>query len=163
MKALAGVVAVALVVLVGAFVFVPKGMTDAEQAQVEAEVKAVMNAFYDGWREMDMEKVAGLAHPNELIYPYVGQVLDWSGYRDAILAWAEGKAAYKGGWTSTKVRVLSPDLAVFSGTSTDTLTYSDGRIFEYPNNAMAFLLERTSDGWRFSMGGASNAARRAIE
>ncbi len=163
MKAAAGIGAVVLLMVAGAFVAAPNQTADFDQAQVEAEVKAAMDAFLDGFREMDMESVAQIAHRDELLYPYVGRVLNWAGYRDALMAWAEGKASWGGQWTSTNVRVLSNDLAVFSATSTDTLAYSDGRVFEYPNNAMAFLLERTSDGWKFSMGGASNVARRAIE
>ena len=138
-------------------------MTDAEVAQIEAEVMESMGTYVDGYREMDMEKVGSVAHPDFLTYPYSGRVVNRSEFVETSLAWAEGKESWAISWVDTNVRVLSPDLAVFSGTSVDTLTFSDGRAFYHPSNAYAFLFERTPDGWKLSMGGPSAAPRQPIE
>jgi ketosteroid isomerase-like protein len=138
-------------------------MTEADRAQIEAEVMEAMDIFSDGFREMDMEKVASVAHPDLLAYPFVGQVLNWTEFREALLAWAEGKESWAAHWVDTNVRVISPDLAVFSATTVDTVWFSDGRVIHYPSNATAFLFERTPDGWKFSMGGPSNSAPQPVE
>jgi len=138
-------------------------MTADQIAEIEAEVLEGMETYVDGYREMDMEKVGSVAHPDLLTYPYSGRVLNRTEFIETSLAWAEGRGYWAISWVDTNVRVLSPDLAVFSGTSVDTVTFSDGRAFHYPSNAYAFLFERTPDGWKFSMGGPSSPARQPVE
>jgi len=141
----------------------PPEMAEAEIAQIEAGVLASMQTYVDGYREMDLEKVGSVTHPDFLTYPYSGSVQNRAEFVEGGLAWAEGKESWAISWVDTNVRVLSPDLAVFSGTSVDTLTYSDGRVIQYPSNAYAFLLERTADGWKLSVGGPSAAPGQAVE
>jgi hypothetical protein len=114
-------------------------------------------------RQLDGELVATTTHPDLLVYAYGGLILDRAGYRDAISAWMEGKESWKGSWVDTHVRVLSTDLAVFSGTMEDTVVFSDGRTLHYPSGSFAALFERTSEGWRFSVGGSSTGVGQPIE
>ena len=101
MRALAGIAALALLLVAGAFVFAPTEAAEFDQAQIEAEVLEVMETFIDGFRELDIEKVIQTAHTDALMFPYGGRVLDFAAYRDALDSWADGKTSWKGGWTET--------------------------------------------------------------
>lgn len=138
-------------------------LTEDQIAEIEAAVMESIETYADGYREMDMEKVASVAHPDLLTYPFAGRVLDRPGFLESSLAWAEGKESWAINWTDVNVRVISQDLAVFSGTSVDTVTFSDGRAFYYPSNAYGFLFERTPQGWKFSVGGPSSPPRQAVD
>jgi hypothetical protein len=137
-------------------------MTEAERAQIEAEVLEVAETMVDGFMQLDGELIATTAHP-DLVFAYGGHVLNRDTYREAMVAWPEGKESWEGGWVETDVRVLSPDLAVFSGTMEFTVRYSDGRTLHFPNGAFAALYERTSEGWRWSVGGVSSGGGQPVD
>ena len=138
-------------------------LTEEEIAQIETRILGIMENRFDALRELDVEGYALTAHPELLTWPGGGQLMNWSQYRDALMAWAEGKESWKGGWVESKVRVLSPNLAIFSGTYTDSIRFSDGRHLHWPEASAVFLFERTADGWKFIMGGESATPPQLVE
>jgi hypothetical protein len=162
MKALAGVAAVAALFLLAAFSFSPSDQAEFDQDQVQTEALKVMEDFMEGFNELDMVKVVGTMHP-DIRFPYAGRILNKDGYREYLEGWVETKESWEGRWLDTQVRVLSPDLAVFSGTYTTTIHHSDGRISRTPEGSWVTLVERTPDGWRWSLGGASSGGSEDVE
>jgi ketosteroid isomerase-like protein len=138
-------------------------LTEAEIAEIETQILSIMENRFDALRDLDVESYARTAHPDLLTWPAGGQLMNRSQYKDALLAWAEGKESWSGGWIESKVRVLSPDFAVFSGTYTDTIRFSDGRHLHWPEAVAVFLFERTPEGWKFIMGGESAAPPEPVE
>jgi ketosteroid isomerase-like protein len=130
-------------------------MSEAEIAQIEAEVREVVEARFEALRNLDMDKVLRSAHPDLLVWAAEGRIMNAAAYRDGMHAWAEGKESWRGRWVETKVRVLTPDLAVFSGSYVDTIQYSDGRHLHCPKCSAVFLFERTTNGWKYTMGAGS--------
>lgn len=141
----------------------PPPMTAAEIVQIEEEVLAAVEARFDALRRLDMESVLLAAHPEVLVWPNGGRILSSAEYREGMYAWAQGKESWEGGWIDTTVRVLSPDLAVFSGTYVDTIEYSDGRRLHCPACSAVFLFERTVDGWKYTLGAGSSAPAQPVE
>ena len=133
-------------------------MTEAEIAQIEAEVLAVMQDFIDGFNELDMAKVNETMHPEHMTFSYVGDLLDKAGYREFLDNWVQTKESWQGHLHETDVRVLSPDVAVSTGLLTiDEIHYTDGRARHYPKNAWTMLFEKTPVGWKWSMGGHTSS------
>ena len=138
-------------------------MSEAEIAEIEAEVLEVVEARFEALRNLDMDKALRNAHPDLLVWAAGGGISNAAAYRDGMYAWAEGKESWKGRWVETNVRVLTPDLAVFSGSYVDTILYSDGRHLHCPKCSAIFLFERTPDGWMYSMGAGSAVPAEPVE
>jgi ketosteroid isomerase-like protein len=138
-------------------------MSDTELAEIEAEILEVVEARFDALRNLDIDEVLQSVHPDLLAWAAEGRVMNSVAYRDGMYAWAEGKESWRGGWVETTVRVLTPSLAVFSGTYVDTIQYSDGRFLHCPSCSAVFLFERTEDGWKYSMGAGSSAPAEPVE
>ena len=156
MKALNAVLAViAAIVVVFLVAKLPPPspeMTESEIAQIEAEVLEVADARFEALRNLDLEKVLQSAHPDLLAWAAGGRILNSAAYREGLYAWAAGKESWRGGWVQTNVRVLTPKIAVFSGTYVDTIQYSDGREVHCRSCSTVFLFERTAEGWKYPMG-----------
>jgi uncharacterized protein (TIGR02246 family) len=138
-------------------------MTDVEIAEIEAEVREVAQTFIDGFNELDMAKVVSVSHPDHTKVPYAGEILDRSGFQEFLDGWVEDKESWQGDWVDTHIRVLSPDLAAFSGTYSVDMTLSDGERRHYPSGAMVGLFERTEDGWRWSIRGSASSGYQLVE
>ena len=110
-----------------------------------------------------MEKVTSTMHHDHLVVPYSGQILDYSSYAEFLDGWVEDKAAWDGEWLDAHVRVLSDDLAVFSGRYKMTMVMKEGEKRNFPGSAWAALFERTADGWRISLIGAGSGGYTVIE
>ena len=139
-------------------------MTQAEIAQIEAEVLQVAQTFLDGFNELDMAKANETMHPDHMTFSYQGRIMNKADYREFLDGWVTNKESWQGHWLETNVRVLSPQAAVFVGTYTvDLMEYSDQPGRRYPQSAWTMLFEKTSDGWKWSMGGSSNSGYEAVE
>ena len=138
-------------------------MSEAEIAEIRADVLEVVEARFEALRDLDMDKVLQSAHPDLLAWTAGGRIMNSAAYRDGMRAWAEGKESWSGRWVETDVRVLTPDLAVFSGSYVDTIQYSDGRYLHCPRCSAVFLFERTPDGWKYSMGAGSAVPAEPVE
>ena len=127
----------------------PPEITEDERAQVEAEVVQVWEGFLQGHEELDCDKAAEALHPGLLAFPLDSRLLDQSEWLDACIHFLEGVESLTGYWVEAKVRVLTPDFAMFTGFYGDTVRYADGSVREWPGNCnRAALMERTEDGWK---------------
>jgi len=133
----------------------PPEMTEAERTQIEADVAAVMQQFMEGFNELNLEKINQTMHPDLMSFPLGGRLVNKSEYREYLDEWVADKESWKGSWHEMRVRVLSPNAAVFTGTYSDTIRYLDGQVRFYPQGAWVTLVERTPEGWKWSMGGQS--------
>ena len=128
MKALAGVAAVAFVVLVGAFVFMPDGVTPKDQEQSESEVKQAIMDRWDAYmaNAADMDLDTWLSYWTtdvRLLEPG----MDMTG--DELPAWGEEFFASGG-------QVFSLDLESFEIFVHGDVAYQIGQydeVFQLPN------------------------------
>jgi hypothetical protein len=144
--------AVAVLVLVSACQAPPPAeMTDAERAQIEAEVLALAQGWMDIWDENDCEAASIFLNPESLSFLWSGQALNRSEWLEACIPIVANRESFSGNWTETKVHVLSPDAAVFVGTYTATYSYVDDTpARHYPRTSQMGLVERTATGWVFT-------------
>jgi hypothetical protein len=129
-------------------------MTDAEIAQIEAEVMAWAEAWMDGWEndgEAGCEANAPLTHPEQVVHLTGGEPQGRAGWLEYCKTANANIAGYSGSWTDMDVRVLSPDAAVFVGRWSGTFEYVSGRAFHYAAGAQLILVERTADGWGLTL------------
>lgn len=153
MKALITVLALIVVLGLGYFLYSsptsPAEMTQAEIAQIEAEVTQVAEDWIQVWRDNDCALSRDIWHPEHIAQPRAGRispsVQDWI---DSCTQTTANRASAEGEWMETSVRVLSPDAAVFSGTYSWTMHYRDGSPAQHwPTAAQTHLYERTETGW----------------
>jgi hypothetical protein len=128
-------------------------MTEAEIAQIEAEVIEVMEGVFDGFRQLDPQMIMAHFHPTATSWVWASVPRGHGRVLELTENWVEGKESWEGSWTETTVKVFSQDAALFQGVYEATITYPDGRIVYFPNNASwTLLLERTDDGWLGTIG-----------
>jgi hypothetical protein len=104
----------------------------------------------DSWEDMDTdcETAAELWHPEYGAYYSQGERVDREGFIESCHRTTANRASVEGSWTSTEVRVLSPDAAVFIGAYESTMGYLDGSpTRHWPNAHQIILAERTETGW----------------
>jgi hypothetical protein len=172
MKAIVAVLA-ALVALGALFYFytapttAPAEMTEAEIAQIEAEVLEWAEAFMDGWEagtpDARCEANLALVHPDHVTYLTGGAPQRKADWFDYCMGVHENWASFTGDWTETSVRVISPDAAVFLGRYDSTGENVNGRVIRYPAGAQLILVERTADGWGFTLHENSNGPTEVVE
>jgi len=170
MKAVAAVLAALVAVGVLMYVYTapadaPAEMTEAEIAQIEAEVKQFAEDWFDVWRGNDCEPSRDLIHPERWVRIYDGKpnsnVDEWMARCVTTLA---NRASFSANWIDTEVRVMSPDAAVLIGTSSSTFEYNDGTpARHYPINSTIMIVERTDSGWRLSNIQMVNGPYEAVE
>ncbi len=141
--------AVAALFLVAGCQAPPPEMTEAEIAQIQAEVGQLAEGWMNVWRANDCALARGLWHPDHLTQPYAGTIArtvdDWIEDCNTSIA---NRASFSGSWTETGVRVISPNAAIFSGNWEGTFHYRDDTPPRYyPHSAQVILFERTSTGW----------------
>ena len=124
-------------------------MTPEEIAQIEAEVLQVADIWEDGFEDMetDCENTASLMHPDHFAWFSGGSRIDRDGWLEYCTNATRNRAGYEGEWTTTEVRVWSPDAAVFVGSYQATYENVSGRITHYPTAGQVILFERTDTGW----------------
>jgi hypothetical protein len=140
-------------------------MTEAEIAQIEAEVLQVADAWDDGWEDMetDCENNVNLMHPDHFAWFSGGNRIDLDGWLEYCTNATRNRAGYEGEWTSTEVRVLSPDAAVFVGSYRSTYENVSGRVTHYPTAAQTILFERTATGWGITLFNNFNGPAEVIQ
>ena len=124
-------------------------MTEAENAQYEAEVMELADRWMDAWRGgADCDSNLPLLHPDRLAMPYEGEIINRDGWHDMCLMQSANVASATFDWTNREVRVLAPDAAVFIGSYSATWEYRDGSPASHvPTSSMGGVAERTPDGW----------------
>jgi len=140
-------------------------MTEAERAQIEAEVLQVAETWMDVWRANDCESSRPLMHPTRMVVLWGGtphsSIDEWMEYCEGSIA---NRAGWSGSWTDKQVRVFSTDAAVFIGTYSGTYTYRDETpARHYPVASQVILLERTGTGWGITSFENSNGPSEVVE
>jgi hypothetical protein len=143
----------------------PTEMTQAEIAQIEAEVNEWAEAWVDVWRANDCELSRPLMHPTRMHVLWGGKphnsIDEWMDYCTSTIA---NRAGWSGEWTDTEVRVYSGDAAVFIGTYSGTYTYRDETpARHYPVATQVIILERAGDGWGVTSFENSNGPYEEVE
>lgn len=159
-------VAVAVLMFIAACQTAPPEMTEAETSQIEAEVMQLADGWIEAWKDMDTdcENAEALLHPDYWVRIPAGEVRDVSEFPDYCASSTATRAGYSGDWTDKKVRVISPDAAVFIGTYSPTFSYNDGRPpRHYLNSVQRLLVERTETGWGISWMSFSNGPYEDLE
>jgi hypothetical protein len=168
MRALLAILALLVVLGLGFLLYssptTPSEMTEAEVAQIEAEVTQVLEDFLQANEEMDCGKVAALYHPEHAGVAWGSRLLDASMFQEACESFFDGKDSWTGYWVETNVRVLTRDFAEYTGRMGDTIHYSDGRVREWPGNCVNIgVMERTPDGWKATIGAQTCGSSQLIE
>ena len=128
-------------------------MTEAETAQIEAEVMQLADDWMDAWKDMetDCETTQTLLHPDYWRRLASGEDWDISEWPDYCARSTATRAGASNDWAKKTVRVISPDAAVFIGTHSPTFSYNDGRPpRHYLTSVQRLLVERTETGWGIS-------------
>jgi len=139
----------------------PADMTEAEIAQIEAEVMEASDYLIDGWNAHDAETFLTMFHPTKVSHAWGGRV--WTNHSELSEEWVsvmETTDSVKISWTDRNVRVLTDQTAMFQGSTELTIYYTDGRIVRYPGTAhWTGLFEPSEAGWKmttsaYTFGGA---------
>ena len=165
MKALLAILALLVVLGLGWFLYssptAPAEMTEAEIAEIQAEVMEAADLLITGWNTNDVELFLTMFHPNKVSHAWGSQVYDnhdelseqW------LSVWETGDSV-RISWTARDVQVLTDQAAMFQGSTDLMLYYTDGRILHYPGTAhWTGLFEPSEAGWRmttsaYTFGGA---------
>jgi hypothetical protein len=128
-----------------------QAMTEAEIAQIEAEVMEWAETWMEGWNAGTpadrCEATLALIHPDHVVFLSGGAPQRKADWLDWCLEATHTWLSFSGSWTEKDVRVLSPDATVFLGAFDGTWEHVSGRIERHPTGAQLLLVERTVDGW----------------
>jgi len=156
MKTTAAVVVAIIAVLALLYVATapaaPPEMTEAEIAQIEAEVTATTDALAASWNAYDVEAFMSIFHPEKVSFAWGARV-----WKDHGALGDEWRTVWETGdslrvtWTDRTVTVLTDGVAAFQGSTDLTIYYDDGRILNYPGTAhWTGLFEPSTEGWKMT-------------
>jgi hypothetical protein len=168
MKGLMTVLAILVVVGLAFFLYrtptAPSAMTEAETAQIEAEVTEAAAGLLESFRTMDAQAIGEWFHPTETSFVWGGTILDRVSLVESLGSFMENWASWDGAWVETEVKVLNPDAAMFQGMYGSTIHYTNGRVLRWPGNAnYTMLMERTPEGWKVTVGDMDNGPSEVVE
>lgn len=141
----------------------PPEMTDAERAQIVAEIMEFSQLWMDVWEENNCEAAASFLHPTDLSFLWQGEALNRSDWLDVCAPVVALRESWVGSWAGRKVQVLTPDAAIFVGTFADTIRFTSGVLRHWTDNSQMGLVERTPEGWVFTTFGATAGPAEDIE
>ena len=155
--------AFAILLLVAACQAPPTGMTEAEIAQIEAEVTQRVGDWMVDWSQNDCQVIDEYAHPELTAMLYSGEVLDRAEWKEACGPVVENRESWTTDWHEVTVRVLSPDAAVFLVNYGYTIKFTSGVHRTWPRASQGGLVERTTDGWAITLLGSSSGSYEDVE
>lgn len=140
--------ALALLFLVAACQSPPPEMTDAEMAQIEAEVVGVAEQFMTGLNNLDPGVAAALydhssMHGNDGA-AYFATYDEWVAHNEEFFARFED---LNGGWTDTRVDVLAPDVALVVGQNEMAVTQVTGARTNI-HGYITLVMRKTDGAWK---------------
>jgi len=124
-------------------------MTEAEIAQIQAEVEQVAEDWIANWGRGDCEAAAGFFHPEYISQSRAGVFArSRDDQRENCELNTANRESTTASWTSSNVRVISASAAVFAGNFEGTFRYRDETpARHYAHSAQTILFERTDTGW----------------
>lgn len=147
---LAAVIAVVALLFIATEQTPSPGMTAADIAGIEAEVTDFAQRWMEVWSQNDCEAGAAFLKPEGLAFLWNGRVLDRETWVEECTPLVELRESFAGAWKDITVQVLTPNSALFVGTYTDTIRYTDGVHRTWADNSQMGLVERTAEGWVFA-------------
>jgi hypothetical protein len=139
-------------------------MTNAEIAQIEAEVTQAAADLLESFRTMDAEAIGEWFHPTETSWVWGATIHDHASLVARLGSFMEDFESWDGGWVESNVKVLKPDAAIFQGKYESTIHYTSGRVLHWPGNAnYTMLMELTPEGWRATIGDMDNGAYEVVQ
>jgi len=145
--------AVAALLLLVACQTPPPELTQAEVAQIEADVMEVALSMHEGFRALDAEAVATVFHPTESGFDWNGQIYNGTDIVAPLARNFENRVADEREWVDMRVKVISRNVALFLGSAQATMQQTSGEIIRYPGNLyFSLLFERTNEGWKSTFG-----------
>ena len=140
-------------------------MTEAEIAQIEADVGQVFDDLLNSFVTKDPEGYVALFSPTGVSLAWGGTVhKDLQSIQDRVTAWWEGAESWEGSWVEKTVEVLRPDAAMFQGTYECTVHFSNGNVRNWPGTASwTALLRQEGDVWKITFADAEAATGVLIE
>jgi hypothetical protein len=126
----------------------PAEMTEAERAQIEAEVLAWSEVWEEGWEPANRcEILRALFHPDHPVRLAGGEPQGRDGWFEFCMSNYATWVSFSGTWGDREVRVISPDAAVLITRYDGTWEFEDGTTDRRPAGVHRILLERAPDGW----------------
>jgi hypothetical protein len=143
----------------------PAEMTEAEIAQIEAEVLEWADVWMAAWNAGPppdrCEAALPLVHPQHVVRLSGGQPQTKADWLDYCVNFQENWPSHAAEWIDTDVRVISADAAILLGRYRADWVRADETVFDYPAAAQRILVERTADGWGFTFLQNSNGPNAA--
>jgi len=154
MKATAAVVAAVLAVVVLLYVATvpnapPAEMTEAEIAQIEAEVMNWSDQWLEAATNLDAEGTAALMDPEDAHFVAGGTAYraTWAEYLAGSQELYGGWEVWGGEWDARRVDILGPGVALLTGQATGPVRVVDGG--EFTNRVrLTFVVRKTEGEWK---------------
>jgi hypothetical protein len=171
MKGLIAVLAVLVVVGLAFFLYrtptPPPEMTEAERAQIQAEVMGLSDAWLGIMSEpegVNCDAGLDLLHPDRTAQLYQGELLNRAEWHDMCVMATGNIARVTMTWTKRDVQVLARDAAAFSGSYSSTWEYLDGSPARHiATSSQIGVAERTPGGWVWTIQAWSDGPSEVVE
>ncbi len=152
--------ALSLVVLVGACQPAPPQMTDAERSEIEAAVTEGLETWLEGANTLDAALGTSMVDPEA---DFVDFGTHYQNRADLREGWAGSFSRFQSwdsAWDDVQIDVIRTDLALFFGRFTLSRRYLDGRLQESsPYIWITGRFELSETGWKLTHGHLSGAVR----
>jgi uncharacterized protein (TIGR02246 family) len=126
-------------------------MTEAEIAQIEAEVNQVLDELMTAWNAEDLEGSLAPFDSEELLVRWAADIDNGpEAFHDRMVDIWERALEWEGGWDYRYVRVISPTSALFIGSYDVTVSFASGTTRSW-HPEWTSLLERRDSGWRITL------------
>jgi len=129
----------------------PAEMTEAEIAQIEAEVNQVLDDLMAAWNAEDLERSLAPFGSDDLHIVWATDVdTNPAMFRERMVDIWEWVPEWEGEWDYKHVKVISPASALFLGRFHATLAYSSGDTRSW-QPSLTCLLELGDSGWKITV------------
>jgi uncharacterized protein (TIGR02246 family) len=128
----------------------PAEMTEAEIAQIETEVKQVLDDLMAAWNAEDLERsLAPFGSDDVHVVWATGVDTNPTMFRERMAEIWEWVLEWEGEWDYRHAKVISPTSALFLGRFHATLTYTSGDTRSW-KPSLTCLLELGENGWKIT-------------
>ena len=129
----------------------PHELTDFERSAVTAEIEKEAQEFLDAMFARDIERWSSPLRRDGFEMLINGDLREsYEEVRRSRSRKLESWAKAEGAWDGARVRVLSPNAAVFRGYAHATIEITSGETVHFPKNFFTLVFERLDDGWKIS-------------
>ncbi len=124
----------------------PHELTDFERSAVTAEIEKEAQEFLDAMLARDIERWSSLLRRDGFEMLINGNLREsYEEVRRSRSRKLESWAKAEGAWDGARVRVLSPNAAVFRGYAHATIEMTSGETIHFPKNFFGFPILNDTD------------------